>query len=101
LGLKEEVTGSYRKLQNEELHSLYSVANIIRKIESRRVRWVGHVACTRVEKFTQELVRRNVKGRDHFGRYRHKWEDSIKMDLYEMCCEGIDWIHMVQARGQS
>jgi hypothetical protein len=33
-----------RKLHNEELHNLYSSPSIIRMINSRRMRWVGHVA---------------------------------------------------------
>jgi hypothetical protein len=44
-GLKrDEVTGGWRKLHNEELHNLYSSPNIIRAIKSRRMRWAGHVA---------------------------------------------------------
>jgi hypothetical protein len=38
---RDEVTGGWRKLHNEELHSLYSSANIIRVIKSRRIRWAG------------------------------------------------------------
>jgi hypothetical protein len=41
--IKEEVTGDWRKIQNEELHGLYSSLNIIQVIKSRRMRWVGHV----------------------------------------------------------
>jgi hypothetical protein len=41
---REEVTGGYRKL-NEELHSLYSSPNVIRMIISWRVSWEGHVVC--------------------------------------------------------
>jgi hypothetical protein len=44
-GLKrDEVTGGWRKLHNEELHNVYSSPNIIRMIKSRRMRWAGHVA---------------------------------------------------------
>jgi hypothetical protein len=44
-GLKRnEVTGGWRKLYNEELHNLYSSASIIRMIKSRRMRWAGYVA---------------------------------------------------------
>jgi hypothetical protein len=40
---REEVTGDWRKLHNEELQNLYSSTNIIRMIKSRRMRWAGHV----------------------------------------------------------
>jgi hypothetical protein len=41
---KREEDGSWRKLHNDEIHSLYSSPNIVRAIKSRRMRWVGHVA---------------------------------------------------------
>jgi hypothetical protein len=41
---RDEVTGDWRKLHNEELHNLYFSPNIIRMIKSRRMRWAGHVA---------------------------------------------------------
>jgi hypothetical protein len=41
---RDEVTGEWRKLQNEALRILYSSPIIIRQIKSRRMRWVGHVA---------------------------------------------------------
>jgi hypothetical protein len=40
---RDEVTGDWRKLHNEELDNLYSSPSII-KIKSRRMRWAGHVA---------------------------------------------------------
>jgi hypothetical protein len=40
---RDEVTGDWRKLYNEELHKLYSSPNIIRMIKSRRMRWAGHI----------------------------------------------------------
>jgi hypothetical protein len=41
---RNEETGEWRKLHNEELHILYSSSNIIKQIKSRRMRWAGHVA---------------------------------------------------------
>jgi hypothetical protein len=40
----DEVTGEWRKLHSDELHMLYSSADIIRQVKSRRMRWAGHVA---------------------------------------------------------
>jgi hypothetical protein len=41
---RDEVTGEWRRLHNEELYYMYSLPNIIRVIRSRRMRWAGHVA---------------------------------------------------------
>jgi hypothetical protein len=41
---RDDMTGDWRKLHNEELHNLYYSPNIIRMIKSRRMRWAGHVA---------------------------------------------------------
>jgi hypothetical protein len=41
---RDEVTGEWKKLHNEELHILQSSTNIIRQIKSRTMRWAGHVA---------------------------------------------------------
>jgi hypothetical protein len=41
---RDEVTEGWRKLHNEKLHNVYSSPSIIRKINSMRMRWTGHVA---------------------------------------------------------
>jgi len=41
---RDEVTGEWRKLHNDELNNLYSLPNIVRVVKSRRMRWAGHVA---------------------------------------------------------
>jgi hypothetical protein len=46
---RDEVTGEWRKLYNEELNDLYSPPNIILVIKSRKMRWAEHVAW-RIEK---------------------------------------------------
>jgi hypothetical protein len=40
---RDEVTGGWRKLHNEELHKLYFSPNVIRMIKSRRMKWSGHL----------------------------------------------------------
>jgi hypothetical protein len=47
---RDEVTGEWRKLHNEELHNLYSSPDIIRQIKSRGMRWAGHVSSMGEEK---------------------------------------------------
>jgi hypothetical protein len=46
---RDEVTGGLRKRHNEELHNLYYSQNLITMIESKRMRWAGHVACMEQE----------------------------------------------------
>jgi hypothetical protein len=41
---RDEVTGGWRKLQNEELHGLYSSRATVTVMKARRMRWAGHVA---------------------------------------------------------
>jgi hypothetical protein len=59
------VTGEWRKLHNEELHNLYSSPDIIRKVKSRRMRWVGHVARMGEERKVYKFWWESPKGRGH------------------------------------
>jgi hypothetical protein len=80
-GSKREEDGSWRKLHNDELHSLYSSPNVVRVIKSRRMRWAGRVA-------------RMGEGRGVYrslvGRPRRRWEDNIKMDLRDIGIDGVN-----------
>jgi hypothetical protein len=61
LDLKREEDGSWRKMHNDKLHSLYSLLNIVRVIKLGRMMWVGHVACMGegrcLQGFSQEAQR--------------------------------------------
>jgi hypothetical protein len=65
-GPKREEDESWRKVHNDELHSLYSSLNIVRMIKSGRMRWAGHVArMGRGEMFTGFWLG-GPKVRDHW-----------------------------------
>jgi hypothetical protein len=84
----DEVTGEWRKLQNEELHKLYSSPNTIRVIKSRRMRWAEHVARMGAKRIAYRILMGRPEGRRPLGRPRRRWVDNIKIDLRE-----IGWEH--------
>jgi hypothetical protein len=53
-------------------------------IKSRRMRWVGHVACMAVKRNTCEILVRKPEGKRPLGRYNHRWEYNIRMDFREI-----------------
>jgi hypothetical protein len=91
-GPKREEDGSWKKLHNDELHSLYSSPNIIRVIKSRRMRWAGHVARMGEGRGVYRFLVGRPEGKRPLGRRRRRWEDNIKMDLRELGIDGANWI---------
>jgi hypothetical protein len=83
-GKRDDVTGDWRKLHNEELHNLYSSPNINRMIKSRRVRWAGHVARMGDTRNAYRIMVGKPEGKRPLGRRRRRWVDNIKMDLREI-----------------
>jgi hypothetical protein len=89
---------SWRKLHNDELHSLYSLLNIIRVIKSRWMRWVGHVARMGEGRGVYRVLVGRPEGKRPLGRPRRRWEDNIKMNLREIGIDGASWIRLAQDR---
>ena len=64
---RDEVTGDWRKLHNEELNGMNSSPSIARVIKSRRMRWAGHVARTGERTGVYRIWWGNLKERDNLG----------------------------------
>jgi len=94
---RDEVTGEWRKLHNEEPRDLYSLPYIVRMVKSRRMRWMGHVARMGEERVVHRFLVGKPEAKRILGRPRCKWEDNIKMDLREGGGVG-DWMELAQVR---
>jgi hypothetical protein len=94
---RDEVTGGWIKLHNEEFYNLYSSPSIIRMIKLRSMRWAGNVVLMG-EKGTH--IDFGGKARSKETRPRRKWVDNIKMYDRDVECGGMDWTDLVQYRDQ-
>jgi len=95
---KDEGTGEWRRLHNEELNDLYRSPNINRMIKSRRTGWAGHVARRGERRGVYRVLVRRREGRRPLGSPRHRWEDNIKKDLQYVGWGGMDWIDLARER---
>ena len=95
---RDEGTGEWRRLHNEELSDLYSSPNIVRVIKSRRMRWAGHVARMGEERGVYRVLVGKQEGKRPLGRPRRRCVDNIRMDLQELECGYMDWIGLAQDR---
>jgi hypothetical protein len=89
---RDEVTGEWKRLINEELYDLYCSPNIICVIISRRIRLVEHVACIGEMRGVYRVLVGKSEEKTPVGRPRVRWEDNTctKMDLQEVGCGGMD-----------
>jgi len=94
---REEVTGEWRKLLNEELNDLYSSPNIVKILKSR-MRWAGHVSRMGERRGVFRVLVGKYEGKRPLGRPRRRWKYNIKMDLQEAECGVMDWIELAQDR---
>ena len=95
---RDEVTGEWRRLHNEELNDLCSSPNIVRVIKSRRMRWAGHVARMGEERGVYRVLVGKPEVKRPLGRPRRRWVDNIRLDLQEVGCGDVDWIGLAQDR---
>jgi hypothetical protein len=91
---RDEVTGEWRKLHNEELHDLCSLPSIIRVIKSRRMKWTGHVARIGEKTNTYRLLVRKPEERRTLGGPRRRWVRNIRMHLVEVGWGDVDWLRI-------
>jgi hypothetical protein len=99
-GPQREDDRSWRKLHNNELHSLYSSPNIIRVIKSRMMTWAGHVERMGEGRGVYRILVGRPEGRRPLGRPRRRWEDNIKLDLRKIGIDGANWIQLAKDRIQ-
>jgi hypothetical protein len=97
---RNEVTGEWRKLHNEELRDLYSSPSIIRIMKSRRMRWAGHIARMGEKKNAYRLLVGKPEGKRPLGRPIRRWVDDIRMDLGEVGWGDVNWIDLAQDRNR-
>jgi len=95
---RDDVTGKWKRLHNEELNDLYSSPNIVRVIKSRRMGWAGHVARMSEERGVYRVLVGKPEGKKPLGKPRRRWVDNIRMDLQEVGFAYMDWIGLAQDR---
>jgi len=75
---------------------LYPSPNTIRVIESKRMRWIGHVARMGDIRNVYNTLIRKVEEKRQLRKLRRRWEDNIRIDLRGTGREVVEWIHVVQ-----
>jgi hypothetical protein len=92
---RDEVTGVWRKLHNEELHDMYCSRNNVRVIKSRRMRWVGYVARLGEERGVYGVLVGKSEEKRPLGRPRRRWEANFRMDLPKVgVWSGLGWLRI-------
>ena len=93
---RDEITGEWGKLHNEEMNDLYSSPNIVQVIKLKRIDGWGmyHIWGRGIYRV---LVGKPEEKRP-LGRPSHRWQDNTKMDLQGVGCGGMDWVELAHDR---
>jgi hypothetical protein len=95
---RDEVTGGWRRLHNEELHNLYSSPSIIRMIKENEM---GRACSTNgTKKNAYSILGGMPEGKRPLGRPRRRWVDNIKIDFREIGWDRKGLIDLAQNRDQ-
>ena len=100
--MRDEVTGKWRKLHNEELNDLYCSPNFVRVIKSKRMRWAEHVVCMGERRGVYRVLvgkpegkrplgRPGIDGRKILGWIFSKWDVGLWI--------GSSWLRIVTGGG--
>jgi hypothetical protein len=95
---RDEVTGEWRKLHNEELHDLNSSQSIIKIMKGKRMRWAEHVSRMGEKRNANRWLVEKPEGKRPLGRLRSRWVDNVGMGLVEVGWDDVDWIGLAQGR---
>jgi len=93
-GPKRDESEEWRRLHNQELHSLYRSPNIVRVIKSRILRWSGHIARMEEGRSAFKILTDKPTGKRPLGR----WEDNIRMDFEDIGTNAGNWVDSAQNR---
>jgi hypothetical protein len=76
------------------------IPDIVMVINSRRMTWVGHVACMEEGRGVYKVLVGRPERKRPLRRPMYRWEDNIKTDLREIGIDGVNWIQLAQDRVQ-
>jgi hypothetical protein len=93
---RDEVTGGWRKLHNEELRDLYTSSIKIRMIKTRRMTWAGQVA--RMGKRNAYVINGKARGKVPLIKTKRRWVDNIRMDLGGTGWGAVEWFRLAEGR---
>jgi hypothetical protein len=95
---RDEVSGDWRKMHNEELHNLYSSPSIIRMIKVKEDEMGRACSTHEAKRNAYRILVEKPEGKRPLERLRYRWKDNIKTDLRGIGGGGMDWTDLAQDR---